>query len=116
MHWLLLYDLVDDYLERRAPLRPEHLGLVEAAHERGELFMAGALADPADMAVLVFIGEDGSAAEAFATRDPYVREGLVKAWRVRPWMVVVGGGAGVGGAGVGVGGGGVGGGGPGGAS
>ena len=34
MHWLLTYELVDDYLGRRAPLRAEHLGLAEAAHER----------------------------------------------------------------------------------
>ena len=90
MHWLLLYELVDDYLERRAPLRPEHLGLAEAAHERGDLVMAGALSDPADRAVLVFRGEDGSAAEAFARADPYVREGLVRAWEVRAWNVVIG--------------------------
>ncbi len=89
MYWLLLYDLIDDYLERRVPLRPEHLGLVQAAHERGELFMAGALADPADMAVLVWT--DPVAAEAFAGHDPYVREGLVTRWRVRPWRVVIGG-------------------------
>jgi uncharacterized protein YciI len=91
VYWLLLYDLVDDYLERRAPLRPEHLGLATAAHERNELVMAGALADPADGVVLVFRGDDGSAAEAFAAADPYVREGLVRAWRVRPWTVVIGG-------------------------
>jgi uncharacterized protein YciI len=91
VHWLLLYDLVDDYLERRQPLRPEHLALATAAHERGELVMAGALAEPADAAVLVFRGEDGSAAERFAEADPYVREGLVKAWRIRPWTVVIGG-------------------------
>jgi uncharacterized protein YciI len=91
MHWLLLYELVDDYLERRTPLRPEHLGLAEAAHERGDLVMAGALSDPADGAVLVFRGDDASAAEAFALADPYVREGLVRAWQVRPWTVVIGG-------------------------
>jgi len=91
MHWLLLYELVDDYLERRTPLRPEHLGLAQAAHERGDLVMAGALSDPADGAVLVFRGEDASAAEAFAQADPYVREGLVRAWQVRPWTVVIGG-------------------------
>jgi uncharacterized protein YciI len=90
MHWLLLYDLVDDYLERRAPLRPEHLGLAEAAHERGELVMAGALSDPADRAVLVFRGDDASVPEAFAAADPYVREGLVRSWEVRPWTVVIG--------------------------
>ena len=90
MYWLLLYDLVDDYLERRTPLRPEHLGLATEAVERGELVLAGALADPADQAVLVFRGDSAAAAEDFATRDPYVREGLVKEWRVRPWTVVTG--------------------------
>ena len=90
MHWLLLYELVDDYLERRTPLRPEHLGLATAAHERGDLVMAGALSDPADRAVFVFRGDDGSAAEAFAQADPYVREGLVRSWQVRPWTVVIG--------------------------
>ena len=90
-HWLLTYDLVDDYLERRAPLRPEHLALAEAAHARGELVMAGALAEPADRAVLVFRSDDAGAAEAFAHADPYVRDGLVQSWQVRPWTVVIGG-------------------------
>jgi uncharacterized protein len=89
-HWLLMYDLVDDYLERRAPLRPEHLELAEAARDRGELVMAGALAEPADRALLVFRGDDASAAKAFAEADPYVREGLVRSWQVRPWTVVIG--------------------------
>jgi uncharacterized protein len=90
VHWLLLYDLVGDYLERRSPLREAHLGLVRAAHERGELVMAGALADPADMAVLVFTSDSPVTAEAFASNDPYVKEGLVMSWRVRHWNVVVG--------------------------
>jgi uncharacterized protein YciI len=89
-HWLLLYDLVDDYLDRRGPLRPEHLALAEAAHGRGELVMAGALAEPADRVVLVFRAEDPAPAEAFARADPYVREGLVRSWKVRPWTVVIG--------------------------
>ena len=89
MWWLLLYDVVDDYLERRAPLRDEHLAQVRAARERGELVIAGALADPVDGAVLVFRGDDAAPAEAFARADPYVREGLVTGWRVRAWSVVV---------------------------
>ena len=89
MHWLLLYDLADDYLERRAPLRSEHLLLAEAAHDRGELIMAGAVAEPADLAVLVWT--DPAAADTFVSLDPYVREGLVTRWRVRPWNVVIGG-------------------------
>jgi len=91
MYWLLLYDLVDDYLDRRAALRDEHLGLARAAHERGELVLAGALAEPADRAVLVFRADDASVAQSFATNDPYVKNGLVKNWTVRSWSVVIGG-------------------------
>jgi len=90
VHWLLTYELVDDYLERRDALRSDHLALAQAAHERGDLLLAGALADPADRAVLVFQAEDRSVAEGFATADPYVREGLVTTWEVRPWTVVIG--------------------------
>lgn len=90
MHFLLLYDVVPDYVERRAAFRAEHLALGRAAHERGELVLGGALADPVDGAVLVFRGDSPAAAEAFARADPYVREGLVTQWRVRAWNVVIG--------------------------
>ena len=53
--------------------------------------LAGALADPADAGVLVFRADAPSVVEEFARSDPYVRNGLVTAWRVRPWTVVVGG-------------------------
>ena len=94
MYWLLLYDLVDDYLKRRAPLRPSHLALAEDAHRRGDLLLAGALDDPVDRAVLVFRADDASVAEDFARADPYVQQGLVRDWRVRRWNVVVGAGRG----------------------
>lgn len=90
MHYLLLYDVVPDYVERRTPFRAEHLALAQAAHARGELVLGGALADPIDGAVLVFRGDSPAAAEAFARADPYVRNGLVTRWRVRAWNTVVG--------------------------
>lgn len=90
MHYLLIYDLCSDYLERRAALRDEHLGLAWAAAGRGELLLAGALGEPTDNAVLLFKGDSPAAAQAFANADPYVREGLVTGWRVRPWLTVVG--------------------------
>src|SRR5687767_10916204 len=93
MHYLLFYDVVPDYAQRRAPLRAEHLALGQAAQERGELVLGGALADPIDGAVLLFRGNSPAAAEAFATADPYVRQGLVTKWRVRAWATVVGEGA-----------------------
>jgi uncharacterized protein len=90
-YFVLLYDVVDDYLERRGEFRQIHLGLATEAFERGEMVMAGALAEPADGAILVFKGDDASVAERFAENDPYVKNGLVTQWRVRPWTVVVGG-------------------------
>ena len=90
MFWMLEYDLADDYLERRPEFRAVHLGLARDARDRGELVLAGALAEPADRALLVFRGDDGSAAERFAAADPYVANGLVMRWRVRPWTVVLG--------------------------
>jgi uncharacterized protein len=91
MYFLLLYELVDDYPERRVPLRDDHLALARAAYERGELVLAGAFADPADAAALVFRVDDASTIEAFVDADPYVKNGLVTAWKIRPWTVVIGG-------------------------
>ena len=90
MHYLLCYDLAPDYLERRGEFRNEHLKLAWEAQERGEIVIAGALADPADMAVLMFQAESPEVVERFAKADPYVIHGLVKSYRVRPWTTVVG--------------------------
>lgn len=90
MYFALIYDTADDYLERRGGYRAEHLALARAATERGEIVLAGAFADPADQALIVFEGADRSVAERFAEADPYVRNGLVKSWRVRAWTVVIG--------------------------
>lgn len=89
-HFLLFYEFASDYLDRRPPFRAEHLRLAWDAHDRGELVVAGALADPVDGAVLMFAGDDASAAEAFARGDPYVANGLVERWRVREWTTVAG--------------------------
>jgi hypothetical protein len=93
MHYLLLYEVSPDYLERRGEFRAEHLALAWQAADRGELLLGGALDDPVDGAVLLFQGESPDVAERFARADPYVAQGLVSTWRVRPWTTVVGTGA-----------------------
>lgn len=90
MHYLLIYDLVADYLPRRAPLRAAHIAHARAAEARGELVLGGALADPPDRAVLLFRGGSPAAAQSFAKADPYVLNGLVTGWQVREWTTVVG--------------------------
>ncbi|MDQ1406550.1 MAG: uncharacterized protein QOG55_2179 [Acidobacteriaceae bacterium] len=89
-YFALLYDVVDDFVARRAPFRAEHLRLASEAHNRGDILLAGALAEPADTALIIFHCADKSVAEDFARRDPYVVNGLVKKWTVRPWTVVIG--------------------------
>ncbi len=90
MHYLLIYELAPDYLERRGAYRDEHLELAWKAHERGELVLGGAVQEPVDTAILLFQGDSPEAAERFAKEDPYVKNGLVLKWKVRPWMTVVG--------------------------
>jgi uncharacterized protein YciI len=90
MYYLLFYEYVEDILERRTPHRSEHLALAQAAHTRGELVMAGALADPVDRAVLIFQVDDPKVVEEFVHNDPYVKNELVTRWQIRPWTVVIG--------------------------
>jgi uncharacterized protein YciI len=95
MHYLLFYEVVEDYAVRRMPFRAEHLEHGQRALARGELVLGGALANPVDGAVLLFRGESPLVAENFAKADPYVRNGLVTNWRVREWTTVIGAGAAV---------------------
>ena len=88
MHYLLMYEVVDDYVAKRAPFRAEHLALASEAVKEGELLLGGALDDPADAAILLFRSQ--AAAEAFANNDPYVHNGLITKWTVRKWNTVAG--------------------------
>jgi uncharacterized protein YciI len=90
MHYVLQYHFVEGYMERRAPLRNTHLTLAWEAKNRGELVLAGAFAEPADGAMFIFDADGPDVAERFAKADPYVTNGLVREWRVRPWTTVIG--------------------------
>jgi uncharacterized protein YciI len=90
MHFLLIYDVVPDYMERRAQFRDEHLALAWKAADAGELVLGGALEAPTEQAFLLFEGPTPAGAEKFVAADPYVRHGLVKRWRVKQWNTVVG--------------------------
>jgi uncharacterized protein YciI len=89
-HFLLLYTTAPGYLERRGEFRAAHLKHAWEFHRRGELVLAGALANPANGAVLLFQGSTTAAAEEFAASDPYVLNGLIDKWEVREWTTVVG--------------------------
>ena len=90
MHYLLFYEVGEDYVSKRAQFRGLHLEKAWEASERGELILAGALANPVDGAVLLFKGDSAEVAEKFARADPYVVNGAVKRWYVREWTTVAG--------------------------
>ncbi len=90
MHYVLIYEYAADYLERRAQFRDAHLKLAWASHERGEFQLGGVLADPVDSALLWFKADSPAVVEEFVKAGPYVQNGLVVKWRVRPWMTVAG--------------------------
>jgi uncharacterized protein len=92
-HFALFYDFVPDFRERRAPFRAAHLALANEAVARGEIVLAGAFADDPPGSMLLFKAESARVAEEFARADPYVLNGVAKAWRVREWTTVVGQGA-----------------------
>jgi hypothetical protein len=52
-------------------LRPAHLALAKAAHDNGQMLMAGAHAD-ASGATFVFSCDDDKPVRAFVAGDPYV--------------------------------------------
>ena len=83
MHYLLFYEVGDDYVTERAAFRDAHLEKAWKASERSELLLGGAFANPVDGAVLLFQGNSPEVAENFAKADPYVTSGAVKRWYVR---------------------------------
>jgi len=89
-HFLLFYEVGDDYVEKRAQFRDAHLQKAWESHARGELILGGALADPPDGAVLLFRAETHRMVEDFARSDPYVVNNLVTRWHIREWTTVAG--------------------------
>ena len=89
-YYALIYHLVEDYISRRAKFREEHLKLANESNSRGDLVLGGAFSEPADRALLIFQVSDKSVIENFVKEDPYVKNGLVTKWEVRPWTVVIG--------------------------
>ncbi len=89
-HFLLFYEVADDYLARRGQYRDAHLKKAWESHERGELILGGALADPVDGALLLFAADSRAIPEEFAKTDPYVLNGIVRRWYVREWTTVSG--------------------------
>ena len=89
-YYALIYHYVNDYMTRRTQFREDHFKLATASNKRGELLLGGAFSDPPDKGLLIFKAVDKSVIEEFVKKDPYVKNGLVTKWEIRPWTVVIG--------------------------
>ena len=89
VHHCLFYDYVEDVVEKRAPLRDEHLALARAWKDDGRIVMAGALGSPPTGALFVFLVDDPAQIDEFVAADPYVSGAIVTAHRVMAWNVVI---------------------------
>lgn len=89
-YYILIYTTIDNFVEERQPYRAKHLALATRYVEQGHLVLGGALADPADEALLVFKADNPGIVRSFVEQDPYVINGLVTDWTVRKWNVVLG--------------------------
>ena len=83
MHYLLFYDVVDNYAEKRAAFRKDHIAHAKAAVARGDLVLGGALANPVDGTVLLFKGSIAGGCrivcEGRSVRDQWPRHEVARA-------------------------------------
>ena len=82
---MLFYDSADDVLSKAPAVYPAHVARLQEFKASGELLMVGTFADPqADGSMAIFSTRDS--AEAFATGDPFVLQGVVRSWTVKEWL------------------------------
>jgi uncharacterized protein YciI len=86
--FVVLYESADDVLSRAPAHFPAHKARLDAFHERGDLLMVGTFGDPqAEGSMAVFRSRE--AAEEFVREDPFVLNGVVRAWQLREWNEIL---------------------------
>lgn len=84
MKYVLFYESADDVRAKAPAHFPAHRVRYLEFHARGDLLMLGTFEDPQrDGSMAIF--RTAEAAEEFATGDPFVANGVVRAWQVRGW-------------------------------
>lgn len=87
--YVVFYESADDMLPKARLLFPAHRARYEGFIKDGTLLMIGTFANPQeDGSMGVFTTRE--AAEEFVKGDPFVLEGVVKAWHIREWNEAIG--------------------------
>ena len=88
MKYVLFYESADDVVNRAPAHYEAHCERLEEFHARGDLLMVGTFADPQEEGSMS-IFSSREAAEAFATGDPFVLNGVVRSWEIREWNEIL---------------------------
>jgi uncharacterized protein YciI len=84
MKHVLSYTAVEGFLPLARANRDAHVERLKEFHDRGVLLMAGPMQEPMDGdALAIFTTREG--AEEFAAGDPFILNGVVASWTIRPW-------------------------------
>ena len=84
MKFVLFYESADDVAAKAPTHFATHRARGDEFHRRGDLLLLGAFANPqVEGSMAVFKSRE--AAEAFAKDDPFVLNGVVRAWHIREW-------------------------------
>lgn len=84
MKYVVFYHAADNVRERAPRHMPAHVERLREFRARGTLLMVGTFGDPQEEGSMA-IFTDREAAEEFVTGDPFVRNGVVRAWEIREW-------------------------------
>jgi uncharacterized protein YciI len=88
MKYVLFYDSADEVALKAPPHFPAHRARLDEFHAAGTLLMVGTFENPQQNGSMgVFTTRES--AEAFAAGDPFVMNGVVKAWRILAWNEVL---------------------------
>jgi uncharacterized protein YciI len=85
---VMTYRAVEDFLPLAQQHGAAHVARLHEFHDRGVLLMVGTFEEPMNgEAMGVFTSRE--AAEEFIAGDPFVVNGVVASWAVRPWNEVL---------------------------
>ncbi len=88
MKYVVLYESADDIGARAAAHFPAHRARYEGFVAGGTLLMIGTFANPQEEGSMgIFTTRE--AAEEFVAGDPFVLNGVVRAWHIREWNEVL---------------------------
>lgn len=88
--YVLFYESSDDVRSKAPRHFAAHVARWKAFQDDGTLLMIGTFANPQDEgSMAIFTSRE--AAEAFAKSDPFVLNGVVRAWSIREWNEAIAG-------------------------